>query len=97
MKTFRIQRKRKTNAQMMIAWGNLLTLIFRCLVRPQIEANRSYMEELKAEEIKTRIHVQQMREAKLANDLVLQDMAIEIKKHEMKQRGITGESFTPAP
>ena len=95
MPKIRIQRKRKTDSKMMINWAHFLTLIFRRMARPQIQANLSYMQELRAEDIKARTAVSDMRKQKLANDLVMQDMKIELMKAELKARGIGGNEFAP--
>lgn len=83
----RIIRKRKSVAHQLMAWGNLFTLLAKFAARPQIEANLNYLQELRAEEIKMRTRVAAMREAKLANELVIQDMRIELMKKQLESEG----------
>lgn len=102
MNTVRIQRKTKSNTQMIIAWLNLFTVFMKPFARREREARLSYFEELKAEEIKTRTQVSDMRKSKVANDVVLGDLKIEeqklrleILKAEARAKGIGAGDFAP--
>ena len=98
----RIQRKRKTDAQMMIAWGGLLTMVARMLWQPWIDHDKTIIQDARLELTRTNTRVADMRAAKLSNELVLQDMKIEEQKMKLKLlqreldiRGIGKEAFAP--
>lgn len=89
----RIIRKHKSSATMACNYLNLATKILRMVTRPQVQVNLDYMQEIRARKIQMDTQVAEMRQAKLANDLVLQDMKIEIMKAQLRSLGIGVEPF----
>lgn len=90
----RIVRKGKTDAQMMLAWSGCLTVFLRIFLgwyyRPQVQANLDIVQDAKLEEIRMRTRVQAMREIKLSNEIVIQEMKLE----ELK-KGLQGRNILP--
>lgn len=93
--TVRIQRRRKSDAQMMFAWTNIFMKIVKWYAKPYIDAERAVIQDAKLEEIRIRSQVNEMRRQKLANELVLLDGKIALQNAELKRRGIGGNDFAP--
>ena len=98
MKPFRvrIQRNRKSSAQMMINWGNfILDWVVKPYYAPMVQANRDYIQEQKLLEVQSRTRLNDERLKLLQDQVVLKDMQIELMRKKLEDAGIGGSPFAP--
>ena len=102
MNRVRIQRSRKSDARMMVGWMNVLVMFLNWILRPYIDQQKSALQELKYQELQSRITANTERAKKQANDVVIGDLKIEklvmeneLLKAKLKAHGIGAGEFAP--
>ncbi|RPJ29180.1 MAG: hypothetical protein EHM33_02060 [Chloroflexi bacterium] len=102
MRPIRIQRKRKSNAQMMIAWGGFLTLLFRWMMRPYIDQEKTIIQEAVLEVRRTQASVNYARRQQIESRIGIQDEQLRrlqlqnaLLERQLKLLGGTADDFAP--
>ena len=91
----RIQRKHKSAARKSQDWTKLFLSLTRLQIdffglggRSELERSRVQLNDVRAEKIRIEQEQTRLRMAKLGNDIVLGDLKIEEKKHELQALGV---------